>query len=246
MKHMEKFFLLLGAGEMSTVRGTCQVHSLDLNAIVDNVINSLERSSSSDLLHIVLTGGTTGGEFNLKLGEIASSLPTSVWRRVHLWWGDERFLPTQSDQRNDYKIWEVLGAYFDDDRVHQVSHSNECESVNEAASRYAQELGKYGSPSPRFTYVLLGMGPDGHVASLFPRSPQLDATEVCVPVLDSPKPPLERVTMTFPTLNNSEKTAMFAAGESKRDALNRLLASSGSVDVTPARGISARELEILT
>ncbi len=243
---MEKFFLLLGAGEMSTVRGTCQVHSLDLNAIVDNVINSLERSSSSDLLHIVLTGGTTGGEFNLKLGEIASSLPTSVWRRVHLWWGDERFLPTQSDQRNDYKIWEVLGAYFDDDRVHQVSHSNECESVNEAASLYAQELGRYGSPSPRFTYVLLGMGPDGHVASLFPRSPQLDATEVCVPVLDSPKPPPERVTMTFPTLNNSEKTAMFAAGESKRDALNRLLASSGSVDVTPARGISARELEILT
>jgi 6-phosphogluconolactonase len=246
MKHMEKFFLLLGAGEKSTVSGTCQVHSLDMNAIVDNVIKSLERSSSSDLLHIVLTGGTTGGEFNLKLGEIASSLPTSVWRRVHLWWGDERFLPTQSDQRNDYKIREILGAYFDDNRVHQVSHSNECGSVNEAASLYAQELGRYGSPSPRFTYVLLGMGPDGHVASLFPRSPQLDATEVCVPVLDSPKPPAERVTMTFPTLNNSEKTAIFAAGENKKDALNRLLASSGSVDVTPARGISARELETLT
>lgn len=246
MKHMEKFFLLLGAGEKSAVSGSCHVHSLDLNAIVDNVIKSLERSSSSDLLHIVLTGGTTGGEFNLKLGEIASSLPTSVWRRVHLWWGDERFLPTQSDQRNDYKIREILGAYFDDNRVHHVSHSNECGSVNEAASLYAQELGRYGSPSPRFTYVLLGMGPDGHVASLFPRSPQLDATEVCVPVLDSPKPPPERVTMTFPTLNNSEKTAIFATGENKKDALNRLLASSGSVDVTPARGISARELEILT
>jgi 6-phosphogluconolactonase/glucosamine-6-phosphate isomerase/deaminase len=52
--------------------------------------------------------------------------------------------------------------------------------------------------------------------------------------------------MTFPTLNNSEKTAIFAAGENKKDALNRLLASSGSIEVTPARGISARELEILT
>ena len=250
MKHMEKSFLHLGVGDKNgdknTVSGNCIVHSLDMNAFVNNVIKSLERASSNELLHIVLTGGTTGGVFNLKLGEIASALPASVWKRVHLWWGDERFLPTQSDERNDYGIREILGHYFDDDRVHQVSHSDECGSVNEAASLYAHELGRYGSPSPRFTYVLLGMGPDGHVASLFPRSPQLEATEVCVPVRDSPKPPPERVTMTFPTLNNSENTTIFAAGENKKQALNRLLAPSGSVDVTPARGISARELEILT
>lgn len=219
---------------------------LDMNVIVNTAMNTLVGSSSNQLLHVVLTGGSTGAVFNSQLGDIAAALPATVWDRVHLWWGDERFVPRNSDQRNDYRVREILGRYFAADRVHRVKHSNDCPSVNHAALLYSQELARYGSPSPLFTLVMLGMGPDGHIASLFPWSPQLHATEVCVPVTDSPKPPPERVTMTFPTLNHSNKTVIFAAGANKQIALNRVLADSGSVDETPARGISARELEILT
>ncbi len=237
---------LLGARDGGTVIEPRNTADLDVSVIVNIAIKTLEGSSSSELLHIVLTGGSSGMAFNSQLGDIAAALPASVWNRVHLWWGDERFVPRHSEQRNDYRVREILGHYFAADRVHQVKHSDECPSVNHAAYLYCRELAKYGSPSPRFTLVMLGMGHDGHIASLFPWSPQLHAIEVCVPVADSPKPPPERVTMTFPTLNNSDKTVIFAAGVSKQNALNRVLADSGSVDETPARGILARELEILT
>jgi 6-phosphogluconolactonase len=99
---------------------------------------------------------------------------------------------------------------------------------------------------PRFSLVLLGVGPDGHVASLFPGKPELDSPLIAIPIIDSPKPPLKRVTMGLRTLNNSELTLLLLAGQSKRKAMTAILDPVGSVDVTPARGIKAAKLYAIT
>ena len=244
MKPTGPFYPLLGTCNGASVTSVNSNPQFNPQIAVASLIQTLRESSSSDLLHVVLTGGGSGMQVNSQLGYVAASLPDSIWSRVHLWWGDERFVPRDSEQRNDLGIRETLGPYFTRDRVHQVEASDNCPSVHAAAHAYAHKLRMFANPSPRFTFVMLGMGPDGHIASLFPHSRQLHASEACVAVIDSPKPPPERVTMTFPTLNNSHKTLIFAAGADKQEALRRVLAPSGSVDETPARGVTAQELEI--
>ncbi len=96
--------------------------------------------------------------------------------------------------------------------------------------------------SGAFDLVMLGMGPDGHVASLFPGHPQLDVTDrIAVPVTDSPKPPPERISLTFPALNRTHEVWFLVSGDGKADAVARALAPEGSVHATPARGITVEE-----
>ena len=86
---------------------------------------------------------------------------------------------------------------------------------------------------------MLGIGPDGHVASLFPGHPQLDVTDrIAVPVTGSPKPPPERISLTFPALNRTHEVWFLVSGDGKADAVARALADEGSVHATPARGIT--------
>lgn len=224
-----------------------QVSSEDISDIaIATLISVLQESSTGDFLHVVLTGGETGMRVTSRLPEVAVGVHESIWNRVHLWWGDERFVASDSPLRNDYNIREILGKFYSPGRVHQVASTDDCGSVSDAADRYAAELAEFGSTSPLFTIVFLGMGPDGHVASLFPHSPQLHSTKVCVPVIDSPKPPSERVSMTFRTLNNSNRTLLFANGTHKEEALNKLMAPRGSIEQIPARGVSAGLVEILS
>lgn len=215
------------------------------DAIVVHLAQVLLNSPSTELLHVVLTGGGAGQAINERLGSAAAAVTDEVWQRVHLWWGDERFVPVESVERNDAKIVEVLGPFYAADRVHRVAFESDTTSVVSAASTYAHELGRFGKPSPLFSVVMLGLGPDGHVASLFPESKQLHSNEPCVGIVDSPKLPPERVTMTFPTLNNALRTWIFAPGANKSDAFRHLVAECGSVQQTPARGItSASDVQV--
>ncbi len=100
----------------------------------------------------------------------------------------------------------------------------------------------YGDGLPRdpFDVVLLGMGPDGHVASLFPGFAQLHETERwAVEVFDSPKPPPVRITMTFPALNNADAVWFLVAGDGKAEAVARAL-GDGTIDDTPATGVKGQ------
>jgi 6-phosphogluconolactonase len=126
--------------------------------------------------------------------------------------------------------------------------ADQVHSAVESANEYARDLIDFGSAGapPRFSLVILGVGPDGHIASLFPGRPELDSQLIAMPIFDSPKPPSTRVTMGFPTLNNSQLTLLLLGGEGKRAALTALLDPVGSVEVTPARGIEAAELYALT
>lgn len=217
-----------------------------VDTVLDMCVNTITQSSKEQLVHIVLTGGTTGKAVTQRLGEVVDQVSSADWDRVHLWWGDERFVPLESGQRNDKGIESILGAAYSPMRVHRAQGSDQCVNVEICARNYRDQLGAFGPTGPKFSLVILGMGPDGHVASLFPYSNQLTATELCVPVTDSPKPPPERITLTFAALNHSLRAVILAAGEEKQPALSRLMSGDVSVDEIPARGISTPVIEILS
>lgn len=198
--------------------------------------------------HIVLTGGGAGMSITSRLQEVAKALSPRLWSNVHMWWGDERFVPIDSELRNDHNVEQLLGEFYIAENVHRAPSTDDCHSVFEAAHIYANELARFGSKNlstPQFDVVLLGLGPDGHVASLFPHSPLITDTGVCFGLENSPKPPPQRITMSFSTLNCSTTTVILASGAAKDQARERLTTRSGSIQQTPALGISAREIVIL-
>jgi 6-phosphogluconolactonase len=187
---------------------------------------------------IALTGGTIAAEIYRALVRLDSSAVD--WTQVDFWWGDERYVPADSSDRNDrgveLDLLDVVGV--DPARVHAMPAADEAHpDVASAAAAYVQELRTHGGG--QFDLVLLGLGPDGHVASLFPGFPQLDASDIAAPVTGSPKPPPERITLTFAALNRTREVWFLVAGEDKADAVARTLAEDGSVQQTPARGITA-------
>lgn len=186
---------------------------------------------------IVLTGGTIAGE----IYRVVADLDTDAvdWMQVDFWWGDERYVPADSSDRNDREVeldlLDVVGV--DPARVHAMPAADEIHpDVADAAASYAELVRTHGG---EFDLVLLGVGPDGHVASLFPGFPQLDVrNDIAVAVTDSPKPPPERITLTFPALNRTREVWFLVSGSEKADAVHRALADTGTAHETPARGIT--------
>ena len=187
---------------------------------------------------LALTGGTIAEEIYRQV----AALPDSAvdWSRVDFWWGDERYVPADSSDRNDLgvgrQLFDQVGV--DPARVHAMPASEESHvDLETAAAAYGAEVREHGGGS--FDLVLLGLGPDGHVASLFPGFAQLDVQDsIALGVTGSPKPPPERITLTFAALNHAEEVWFLVSGEGKADAVARSLAEDGSVHETPARGIT--------
>ncbi len=159
-----------------------------------------------------------------------------------VWWGDERFVEPASDDRNERKARESFLDLVDVDpaKVHPMPSTESAGSVDEGAAAYADELRTYGSGA--FDVLMLGVGPDGHVASLFPGFPQLDvADDVAVGVTGSPKPPPERISLTLPALNRSHSVWFLVSGTEKADAVARALAEGTDVHEIPAAGVVGSE-----
>jgi 6-phosphogluconolactonase len=181
---------------------------------------------------VVLTGGTIAAAAYERI-----DAGSADWSQVDFWFGDERFVPEGHADRNDQQARDTFLDRVGATSVHSVA-GNDCSlSAAEAADQYAATL-----PDEPFDVVLLGMGPDGHVASLFPHHDQLhEADRDCVELFDSPKPPPVRISMTFPALNHAESVWFLVSGEEKADAVARALADDGTVDETPARGARGRQ-----
>ena len=196
--------------------------------------------------HIALTGGTIAVEVHREIARLSPDSGVD-WGRVVVWWGDERFVPGDSEDRNARgaraDLLDAVGAT----QVHEVPSVGEAADVDAAAEAYAATLREQGAE--QFEVVMLGVGPDGHVASLFPGFPQLDAEGAAVAVTDSPKPPPERVSLTFASLNRTRATWLLVSGEGKAEAVAAALApqpdDAEARDAlrreTPARGVTGRE-----
>ena len=209
------------------------------DAVARRLIALIAAAQAEDRVpHIALTGGTIAERIHRRVRALAESLAGPVdWSRVELWWGDERFVAADSEERNAGQARsDLLDALpLDPARVHEMPSTDSGLSLDDAALAYAKDLRERGSG--RFDLVMLGVGPDGHVASLFPGHPQLQADGIATSVADSPKPPPERITLTFPALNRAAEVWFVVAGSEKADAVRRALADDGDVETTPARGV---------
>jgi 6-phosphogluconolactonase len=196
---------------------------------------------------IVLTGGGIGGA---TLRELAQSPARYAieWSRLTIWWGDERFLPTGHPDRNDTQAREALldSVDLDPARVHPMPASDGVggDDLDAAAQHYAAELAAAAHPEdhggvPSFDILLLGLGPDGHVASLFPEAPALYDERRVVPVRGAPKPPPTRLSLSLATINTAREVWVIAAGEEKAAAARLALSGAGPTAI-PAAGVNGR------
>jgi 6-phosphogluconolactonase len=176
--------------------------------------------------HLALSGGTTPGRCYELLGADAKDLDG-----IEVWFADERCVGPQ-DEESNYKLAAdtlLERARIAPERVHRMLG----ELGPDAGARgYAQELTRElaltasdDAPPPVLDLIVLGIGPDGHIASLFPGATTLDADAgaVCLGVHDSPKPPPERITLSLAVLRAARECVLLATGPSKADALSAML-----------------------
>lgn len=194
---------------------------------------------------VVLTGGTMG---YATLAAVNSSADRDSvdWARVNLWWGDERWLPDGDSERNETQARDALLAHIplDEGRVHAFAASDSGLELDAAADAYAAELKAHAPDSadyPVFDITFLGVGPDGHIASLFPERGGIRVEDrTVIPVRNSPKPPPERLSLTLPVINSSERIWLVLAGADKASALGLTLADASVFEV-PAAGVRAHK-----
>jgi 6-phosphogluconolactonase len=210
--------------------------------------------------HLVVTGGGIGTKV---LAAIAASPARDAvdWRRVDFWWGDERFEVTGGPERNETGARAALLDALDvgPGRVHAVPGPDgpDGDDPDAAAARYAAELaaaaGNTGAGNtgagdtgagpgavPAFDVLMLGIGPEGHVASIFPESPVAYATGSVVAVRNSPKPPPTRISLTFGAIQAAREVWILASGAEKADAVAEAL-TGVSQDKLPAAGARGRD-----
>ncbi len=193
--------------------------------------------------NVALTGGTIAEVVHRQIAQraVLGAPDRAVdWDQVVFWWGDERFVPRDSPDRNARDAREVFLDVVGARHVNEVPSTDDAADVAAAATAYSGAL--RGSDADDFDLVMLGLGPDGHVASLFPGFPQLDIDDdIAVPVTGSPKPPPERVSLTFGALNRARAVWFLVSGEAKAEAVRRSLADDGDLHETPARGIEVAD-----
>ncbi|NNC10510.1 6-phosphogluconolactonase [Planctomonas sp. JC2975] len=222
----------------------------DKNALVASVAARF-LTKTADIIrdrgtaHVCLTGGTAGIAV-LAAAAVSPARDTVDWASVHFWWGDERWVPADSDDRNDKQAREALLDDLDlpAGNVHPFLASDSGVELDEAADAYASELARFGNDElayPRFDITFLGVGPDGHIASLFPDRSGIRETERSViAVRNSPKPPPERLSLTRPVLNASARIWLVLSGSDKASALGLALAGASYTEV-PAAGAKGRK-----
>jgi 6-phosphogluconolactonase len=178
--------------------------------------------------HGALSGGTTPRRAYELLGE---RLPD--WSDIHIWFADERCVPPEDPESNYRLVRETLDAQG------ATIHRAPGELGPEAgAAAYAAELRDVA-----LDVALLGMGPDGHTASLFPERPELRAEGIAIGVHDAPKPPPERITLTLPYLGESRRLVLLVTGSAKAGPLAQVVA--GPDERVPASLLPRDRLEII-
>jgi 6-phosphogluconolactonase len=208
----------------------------------------VERQADAGTASVCLTGGRIG---TAVLAAVAGSPARDAidWSAVEIWWGDERYVPTGDPERNETGARTGLLDLVDVDpaRVHAMPTPDESGGdVDRAAEMYAEALARAARPDdhgavPSFDVLMLGIGPDAHVASLFPEQPALHDTRSCTAVRGAPKPPPVRISLTFPSIQAAKEVWILASGEEKASAVRLALTQEAGPFQVPAAGARGRE-----
>jgi 6-phosphogluconolactonase len=190
---------------------------------------------------VVLTGGGIG---TAVLKAAAATAGDLDWSLVDVWWGDERWVPADDADRNEKGAREALldVVAVPADRVHPIpaSDAGYAEPEDAAAAYTAELLAAGGGALPRIDVLMLGVGPEGHVASIFPDSPAVTDDRPALAVRDCPKPPPTRVSLGFGTITAAEEVWLLVSGEGKAEAVARALSGRETPGSLPAAGAVGR------
>ena len=218
------------------------VDAADLaTAVAGELLSRLEDAQArGEEPHIALTGASIAAAVHREIGRMGPASEVD-WARVVVWWSDERFVARDSADRNARSARaDFLDRLpLDPAKVHEIPSTSDAGSVDEAAAAYSQDLREHGAGA--FEVLMLGVGPDGHVASLFPGHPALDARDaIAVGVRDAPKPPPERISLTFEALNHARSVWFLVSGDGKAEAVAR---AQGGADLheAPATGVAGED-----
>jgi len=245
---------MTGSGSSSRERSSTVVETYPDNAtvvaaagdrLVDVIVGVIAKRGRAS---IVLTGGGTVIDLLKRVREQADKID---WSQVHVFWGDERYVAEDNDERNDKRAREALLDHVDIPaaNVHAMSAGDGefGDDLDAAAVDYERVLAANageGQPAPDFDVFLLGMGGEGHINSLFPHTPAVRETKrLVVGVHDSPKPPPWRITLTLPAIQRSREAWFIVSGAAKADAVAAAVGGADPVDV-PAAGAVGRDATV--
>lgn len=179
--------------------------------------------SAGKTLNIALTGGTVG---------IASLAASKVYpytelplERLHIWWGDERYVASNSEDRNALqarKAW-LDALNLPESNIHEFPSTDSGKSAQQAAIEFE---GEFNKAAVTFDLMLMGMGPDGHIASIFPGLTSFDGAGLVFAELDSPKPPKERLSFNYEVINSASQIWFTVAGSDKAEAVKSVFSET--------------------
>jgi 6-phosphogluconolactonase len=207
--------------------------------IVVSALAAIEKGLKlRNTFHLVLTGGTLGTLISETLiKEFNADLDS--FKGLHIWFSDERFVERTSVERNAFPF---EGNLLNNNiQVHQGLASDVAGSIEEAVNDYALAL-----ENVDLDLNILGLGPDGHVASLFPGLADIDDTRSVFAITDSPKPPAVRLSFTMKQINSAQEVWIVAAGESKAEAVTKMIEGDLSIPASYVRGNSHTRLIVDT
>lgn len=198
-------------GDLEDASAVARKAALDLAQELEGLLEAREG------VNLVLTGGTVGIK---TLEELAPLIKNFDLSRLFIWWGDERFVSAESPERNFVQARAALLSKIEIParNIHAMP-STEDGNLEEASKAFAKT---FGSVSPRFDIVLLGMGGDGHVASLFPGSTPIEIGNWVIAEPDSPKEPPQRISMSAAALSGAKDVWFLVAGHDKAEAVSRV------------------------
>ena len=200
--------------------------------LLERVVDLQERRG---VVHVCLTGGRTANKMYERFAELVPGTELDA-RKLQLWWGDERFIPATDAERNSLQAVTRLASTvaIKSADIHMMPAKDGRADSDQCAAEYETELG-----DTVFDVTLVGIGPDGHVGSIFPDHPSFDATSrMVVGVTDAPKPPTERISLTIPAMNRSDEIWVITTGAAKADAVARAVDGDQSL---PATHLKARQ-----
>jgi 6-phosphogluconolactonase len=190
------------------------------------------------VFHLALTGGTLGSELTRTL--VANwNAHSEMYQGLHIWWSDERFVERFSTEQNSSP---ALGSVTNENvAIHTLRASDEVENIDVAVEDYLAQLGENF-----MDLTILGLGPDGHIASLFPGAAHIDRLEKVIAITDSPKPPAVRATFTLSMINSSTLVWIIASGASKADAVTKIIEGDLSIPASYIRAADHTRLIVDT